>query len=194
MAAFLGTTTALLGMLLASRLPPAAHGLRIVSAVVLATSWAPAVADLAGRRRLAAALFALPIAFGAPLVMTRVLPELEPWLGARDVAEAMAANSPARASLVLVEPAPPSLRLLTRRNLVFASGPVAALEAAPSHAATDGFVYLALPGARSLEALQRASSHVEVLARTPLLTLVRARPAANATQPGTGRTAAPGGP
>jgi hypothetical protein len=84
--------------------------------------------------------------------------------------------------------------LLTRRNLVFASGPVAALEAAPSHAATDGFVYLALPGARPLEALQRASSHVEVLALTPLLTLVRARPSANATHPDRGRTAAPGGP
>ena len=194
MAAFLGTTTALLGMLLASRLPPAAHGLRIVSAVVLATSWAPLVADVAGRRRLAAALFALPVAFGAPLVMTRVLPELEPWLGARDVAEVMAARSPERASLVLVEPAPPSLRLLTRRNLVLASDPVAALEAAPSHTASDGFVYLALRGARSLEALQRASSHVDVLARTPLLTLVRARPAAGGPHAGAGRKPAPGGP
>jgi hypothetical protein len=110
------------------------------------------------------------------------------------VAEAMAARSPARASLVLVEPAPPSLRLLTRRNLVLASDPVAALEATPSHAATDGFVYVALRGTPSLEALQRASAHVEVLARTPLLTLVRARPAGSRAHPGTDRATAPSAP
>jgi hypothetical protein len=183
MVAFLGTTTSLLGVVLATRLPEAAPGLRLAAVVVLASSWTPLLADLAGRRRLAAALFALPVALGAPVVMQRVLPPLEPWLSARDVAEAMSARSPARAPLVLVEPAPPTLRLLTRRNLVTLPSVTRALEPAARLAAADGYVWLALRDARTLEALQAVSPEVLVVRRTPTLTLVRARPGLPAGTP-----------
>jgi 4-amino-4-deoxy-L-arabinose transferase-like glycosyltransferase len=191
--AFLGTTTAALGLMLASRLPGAASPMRLVAAVVLAASWTPLLADLAGRRRLAAALFALPVALGAPLVHTRVLPALEPWLSTRDVADAMIARSPARAPLLLLEPAPPSLRLLLRRNLVVVPGIAAALGATPPFAAADGFVYLALPDTRTLDSLRAVSPSVELLARTPTLTLVRARalPGPRAGADSTGISPAP---
>lgn len=176
MAAFLGTTTALLGAVLASRLAPVAPGLRLAAVAVLATSWLPLLADLAGRRKLAAALFALPLAVGAPIVHTRVLPPLEPWLSARDVAEAMAARSPQFAPLVLTEPAPPTLRLLTTRNLVVVPGAAAALAPAAGLAAVDGWVYLAVRDARTVDGLRAVAPGLELLARTPTLTLLRARP------------------
>ena len=178
MAAFLGATTAALGIVLAGRLPEAANGLRLVSAIVLAAACTPMLADLAGRRKLAAALFALPVALGAPLVATQVLPPLAPWLAAGGVAETMAALAPQRAPLVLLEPPPPSLRLLARRNLVLERGTSAALAAEPSLAADDGYVYFALRGPGAIEALRTASAESEVLVRTPVLTLVRARPPA----------------
>ncbi len=189
MAAFLGTTVSVLGIVLAGRLPDASTALRHIAAVVLATSWAPMLANLAGRRRLAAALFALPVALGTPLVLTRLLPALEPWLDSRAVATAMDAKSPPTAPLVVVGPAPPSLRLLTRRNLVRAHDPAAALRVEPTLAARDGWVYVALRGSAALRALRSASPAVERLAGTPGLLLVRARPAA----PG-GATGLPGGP
>ena len=190
MSAFLGTTTAALGVVIAGRVGDATHGLRLVSAVVLVTSWTPLLADLTGRRRLAAALFALPVALGAPLVTTRVLPELEPWLSTRAAAAAMAARSPADAPLVLTVPAPPSLRLLLPRNLVTLPGLARALEAAPSLAAADGYTYVAVRGARALAALRSAAPGAEVLAGGPSLTLVRV-PAIPAV-PDSARSVTPG--
>ena len=175
MAAFLGTTTAALGAVLAGRLGDATHALRLAAAVVFVTSWAPLLADLAGRRRLAAALFALPVALGAPLVTTRVLPELEPWLSTRAVASAMAELSPANATLLLAEPAPPTLRLLLARNLVGVPGVAGVLGAAPVNASEDGFAYVALRGARGLGSLLASSPGAEVLVRGPSLSLVRVR-------------------
>src|SRR5262249_56004720 len=87
----------------------AGRGLRLGAAVVFLCAWAPMLADLRGARRLAVALFALPAAIGAPVLLVRVLPELEPWLNARPIAEAMQRVSPPRSPLVVLEPPPPSL-------------------------------------------------------------------------------------
>jgi hypothetical protein len=154
--------------------------------VLLAASWTPMLADLAGRRRFAAALIALPVALTAPLVLTRVLPPLEPWLSAREVARTMALRSPVLAPLVLTEPPRPTLRLLAQRNIVVVPDAVRALDPAAGFAARDSFVYFALRDPRALAALQAASPRLEVLEHTPTLTLLRARPAApdSAARPG----------
>ncbi|MCC6350451.1 MAG: hypothetical protein IT347_12760 [Candidatus Eisenbacteria bacterium] len=194
LAALLGTMTAVLGAVLALRLGDAGHGLRLAAIVVLAASWAPLLANLAGRRRLAAALFALPVGLGAPLVLARVLPEIEPWLSTRTVARAMAARSPGDAPLVLAQAAPPTLRLLLDRNLVVAPDVTRGHDTAPGFAAADGWTYVALRDARKLGALRAAWPVAETLARTPSLVLVRVRtgrPAAGAAPAGEGPLPAP---
>jgi len=168
--AFIGTAVSLLAMMLAASLPDAAAGLRLLAAVLLVTSWSPLLADLLDRRRIAAALFALPVALGAPIVLARVLPELEPWLNTREVADAMLAVAPERAPLALLEPALPSLRLLLPRNLVVV--PDVSTSLAPL-AARDHHAYLAFPPAREHEVARRAGTPIEILLRTPTLVLVR---------------------
>ncbi len=170
MAAILGTALALLAVLLAGRVPSAAQGLRALGATLLLASWAPALAELLGRRKLAAALFALPVALGTPIVTPRVRPGLEPWLNARDVAEGMLAVAPPRAPLVLIDEPPPSLRLLLPRNLVQVrdlAGPLA------DDAARDGNVYVAFPPAHEREAARTSPAPLEILLRTPTLVLAR---------------------
>jgi 4-amino-4-deoxy-L-arabinose transferase-like glycosyltransferase len=168
--AALGTVGALLIALVGTRLPPAAAGLRLLGTALFATSWLPLLADLLGRRKLAAALFAAPVALCAPVMATRVLPPLEPWLNTREAAESMLAVAPPRAPLVLLEPAPPSLRLLLPRNLVLVRSlarPLAEL------AGRDGNVYLAFPPDREREAARTAPAPIEILVRTPTLVLAR---------------------
>jgi len=179
--AVIGTAFALAGLTLASRLPGAANELRLFSVVMFLASWTPLLADLRGAKRLAVALFALPAAFGAPLLHTRVLPALEPWLNAHAVADAMQRTSPPRAPLVVFDPPPPSLREALRCNFVSRS-----TVTRDDHDVTarDGFVYAAYrpaSEARARAALAPLGAPPEVLARTPVLVLVRV-PSAPATR------------
>jgi 4-amino-4-deoxy-L-arabinose transferase-like glycosyltransferase len=171
LAAF-GTAFAIAGVLLAQRLPGATTSVRLLATVLFLASWAPLLADLRGARRVAVALFALPAALGAPLLFTRVLPPMEPWLNARGVAEVMERVSPPLAPLVVWEPPPPSLREALRRNFLT---PGQAGPRAESARAKDGYVYAAWRPARERTALASAGAfgEPEVLARTPVLVLAR---------------------
>jgi 4-amino-4-deoxy-L-arabinose transferase-like glycosyltransferase len=171
--AVIGSTFALAGLALASRLPEVATELRLFSVVMFLGAWAPLLADLRGAKRLAVALFALPAALGAPLLHVRVLPALEPWLNAHAVADAMQRVSPPRAPLVVFDPPPPSLRQELRRNFVTRS---TVLPDDADVRARDGFVYAAYrpaSEARARAALAPLGVPPEVLARTPVLVLVR---------------------
>ncbi len=170
LAAALGTAMALLAVFVATRIDEAAPALRLLGATLLVTSCVPWLADFAGRRKLAAALFALPIALGTPIVTTRVLPALEPWLDTRVVAEAVEQVAPPRAPLVLLEPAPPSLRLLLPRNFVLVRDLAAA---DTSLAGRDGRVYVAFPPEREHDAARSARAPLEILRRSPTLVLAR---------------------
>ena len=123
MLAFTGAVAGVLFALMATRVTEAAPGLRLLGAVTFATAWLPFLAQLAGRRRLAATLFALPLALGSPVVALRVLPAMEDYLSARSIAAALDAAAPERAPLVLDEPPPPSLRLYSRHVLAVAPRP-----------------------------------------------------------------------
>src|SRR5262249_36547662 len=121
--------------------------------------------------------FALPAALGTPVLLARVLPALEPWLNAHAVADAMQRTSPPYAPLVVFEPPPPSLRESLPRNLI------ARARVAPGDAdatARAGFVYAAYRPANermALAALAPLGHAPDVLARTPVLVLVRVRAA-----------------
>ena len=176
--AVIGTAFALAGVVLAARVPAAAPGLRLLSALVFLSAWAPMLADLRGSRRLAVALFALPAALGAPVLHMRVLPALEPWLNARAVAETMERVSPPYAPLVVFEPPPPSLRQSLARNFVARA---LVLPGDGDVTARDGFVYAAYRPANertARAALGPLHATPEVLARTPVLVLVRVPAAA----------------
>lgn len=168
--AIMGATAALLMVALSSRLPEAAMSLRLTGIALLVGSSAPLLADLRGARRLAAGLFALPVALGAPLVSTRVLPELEHWLNTREACEAMLRVAPPRAPLLLTEDPPPSLRLLLPRNLIVAPN----LDRLSERAARDGRAYLAFRPSRERDVARRIEAPLEILARTPALVLARA--------------------
>jgi hypothetical protein len=173
--AVIGSAFALTGVALSGRIPEAASSLRLLSAVVFLTAWAPLLADLRSRRRLAVALFALPAALGAPVLHTRVLPALEPWLNARAIAEKMELVSPPTAPLVVFDPPPPSLRQALPRNFIRCSN---GLAADPDVRARDGFIYFAYrPSSESaaLVVLAGLGSPPQVLTRTPVLVLVRVR-------------------
>jgi hypothetical protein len=141
--------------------------------VLLVTAWAPFLAKLIGRRRAAALFLALPMAAAVPVMTLRVLPAIEDYLNTRSVAEAMNLASPARAPLVLIEPAPPSLRVYARRNLVLADSLPPAIR---EYRASDGEAYVAFRPAREREVARRAQLPLEILDRTPSLVLARVRP------------------
>ena len=170
--AAVGTAAALLLVMFAPRLPEASVALRQLAVVLLLASWAPLLADLLMRRKLAAALFALPVALGAPLLQTQVLPRIEPWLDARPVADAMLSASPPDAALLVLDPPPPSLRLALARNLVLVRPPLATL---PRFVARDGYAYVAFTPEREHDALRDAQAPLEILRRTPALILARVR-------------------
>lgn len=174
--AVIGTAFALLGLLLASRLPHAADALRLFSVTLFLTSWAPLLADLRRARRVAVALFALPAALGAPVLHTRVLPALEPWLNARTIAVAMERASAPDTPLVAFGPPPASLRQSLPRNLIVDP---AVTPGDPLITARDGSVFAVYrPAGESLAlaALAPLGAKPEELARTPVLVLVRVRP------------------
>lgn len=149
--------------------PPA---LRLLATVVFATSWAPFLADFVGRRRLAAALLALPVAIGAPVASLVVLPAMEDYVSARSVAEALDAAAPARAPLALDEPPPPTLRYYGDHNLVVADTLARSL---PELRAADGMTYLAFRPARERAVVRAVRTPLEILLRTPRLVLARVR-------------------
>jgi 4-amino-4-deoxy-L-arabinose transferase-like glycosyltransferase len=169
-----GTAVAACALVVATRLPEAAGPLRLLATVLFVTSWGPLLADLRRARRTAVALFALPAALAAPIVHLSLLPALEPWLNARATAETMERVSPQRAPLVVFEPPPASLRQALQRNLILSTS---LLEHTADAVARDGYVYAAFrplrePGARAV--LASIAGEPEVLARTPVLVLVRA--------------------
>lgn len=165
-----GTTVAIACSLAGNRLGTLFPSLRWLAPFALLSGWAPFVVHFFLRRTTAAAvLIAVPVVLGVPLVATRLLPELESFLSARQVAEAMNAVSPPRAPLALRDEAPPSLRLHLARNPVR----IDRLETLPQLAAGDGYAYLAFRPAREKETAVRLGSPLEVLLRTPTLVLAR---------------------
>jgi 4-amino-4-deoxy-L-arabinose transferase-like glycosyltransferase len=170
--ALTGSAGAVLLGLAAPRVREAAAALNLLAALVLVTSWAPFLANFIGRRRVAAALMALPVALGTPAVTLRLMPAMEDYLSARAVAEAAAAGSPKLAPIVLIDPAPPTLRLYTQRNLVLAASVEEALRKYP---AADRLTYLAFRPAREREVARAAGAPLEILLRTPALVLARVR-------------------
>ena len=165
-----GSAGSVLLALGAPRLREGAAAINLVAALLMVTSWAPVLANFVGRRRLAAALIALPVALGAPAVTLRLLPALEGYLSTRAVAQAAAAQSPTLATLVLVEPPPPTLRLYTPRNLVVADSLPGTLRDFRSE---DGRTYLAFRPAREREVRRAAGDSLEILRRTPAMVLAR---------------------
>jgi len=125
-----------------------------------------------GRTRLAASLIALPVALGAPVASLVVVPALEDTLSARRVAESLAEVAPERAPLLLVDPAPPTLRFYGSHNLVVADSLAPAL---PRLRAADGMTYLAFTPAREPGVARAAAAPLEILLRTPSLVLARVR-------------------
>jgi hypothetical protein len=168
-----GTTIAVLIALLAPRVAGAAPELRGLGALLLVTVWAPFLAAFAGRPKLAAMLFTLPVALGTPLVAMRALPAMQDYVHTRAVAGAMDRSAPAHAPLVLVDPPPPSLRLGLARNLRVADPPGEALAEARTD---DGFAYVAFRPAREREMRRELGPSLDVLHRTPLLVLARVAP------------------
>jgi 4-amino-4-deoxy-L-arabinose transferase-like glycosyltransferase len=148
------------------------HALDLLAALVLVTSCAPFLANFIRRRRLAAALVALPVALGTPVVTLRLLPAMEAYLGARAVGEATDAIMPPRAVLVLIEPPPPTLRLYTHRNLVVVDSLARALG---EWRAADGRAYVAFRPGRERDVTRGAPAPLDVLLRTPTLVLARTR-------------------
>ncbi len=167
-----GTVTAVAFAVLATRLGDAAPSLRLLAAAVLLTSWAPFLADLMRRQRLAALLMALPVAAGTPVVALRVLPAMEDWLDTRTAAQAFQAVAPARAPLVAASLPPPSLRYYVHHNLVVAAPEPGALR---DYRAADGMTYLAFRPSREHEVARQVQTPLEILARTPSLVLARVR-------------------
>jgi 4-amino-4-deoxy-L-arabinose transferase-like glycosyltransferase len=170
MLALVGTAMAIACASLAPRLPEAASTLRLLGSLVLVTSWAPLLADLIGRRRIAAALLLLPVAVAAPVVSLALAPALEDHLNARSVASALAVVAPAHAPLAVFGPVPPSLRLYARRNLVDTRSLAEAIAACR---AGDGYAYLVFPPSQESRLLRGAPGPAEILLRTPALVLAR---------------------
>lgn len=167
-----GSVAAFTFVTLAARVSDAAPELRLLGAALLLACWAPFLADLMRRRRLAALLMGLPVAVGMPIVSLQVLPAMEDWLNTRTASQALEVAAPRRAPLVVVGEPPPSLRFYVRRELVVVPpGPGALRE----HRATDGMTYLAFAPAREREVARGAQTPLEILTRTPTLVLARVR-------------------
>jgi len=107
---------------------------------------------------------------GAPILFTRVMPQLEPWLNTREVVQALDHTAPVNAAVLMPEEPPPSFRLLAHRNLVITSDLGAK---APALVARDGRVYVAFRPAREREVVQALGEPVEILLRSPTLVLAR---------------------
>ena len=156
----------------APRLVPGTRALDLLAALVLVTSCAPFLANFIRRRRLAAALIVLPVAIGTPVVTLRLLPAMETYLSTRGVAEATDAAMPPHATLLLVEPPPPTLRLYTHRNLVVTDSLARALG---EWRAADGRAYVAFRPGRERDVARASPAPLVVLLRSPTLVLARTR-------------------
>ena len=167
-----GSVASLTFVALATRVSDAAAELRLLGAAMLLASWAPFLADLLRRRRLAALLIGLPVAAGMPIVSLQVLPAMEDWLNTRAASQALELAAPSGAPLALVGEPPPSLRFYAGRDLV----PVIPRpEELRGHRAADGMTYLAFAPAREREVARAAQTPLEILTRTPTLVLARVR-------------------
>ncbi len=173
MLALIGSAVAVLLAVAAPRIHDAASELRLLASMLLVTSWAPFLAEFMGRRRLAAALIALPVAPGAPVISLRVLPAMESYLSTRSVADAFEAAAPPLAPLVLAEAPPPTLRLYGGHNFVIADSLAPALA---EQRAADGMAYLAFRPARERDVARASGTPLEILLRTPSLVLARVKP------------------
>jgi hypothetical protein len=183
-----GSAGAALLALVSSRLAEGAPELRLVAAFLLLASWAPALAVFLRRPLAAAALFALPVAFGAPLVLWRTLPALEGYLSARPVAEAFAATAPPGAPLLVLGPVPPSLRLHAGGHLVEPEDLARGLREIPR---AGGFAYVAFRPEREREVAGAAAPFpIEILVRGPAWALARVE---EAGRTGAGPQSPPGG-
>lgn len=189
MLAMVGGAAAVMLAVIATRVREPAAALRALSASLLVTSCAPFLAEFIGRRRVAAALLTLPVAIGAPVVAHRVLPVMEDYLGARDVAEAMNSASPPHATLLLAEPPPPSLRYYLDRNLAYGAPLPRALE---RFRAVDGLAYLAFRPSREDSVARLARAPIEIMLRTPSLVLARVHRREGRLNVRTGPTGNPG--
>lgn len=170
--ALVGIPLAVVLAMSAGRVPWAAQPIRLLSAVALVVSVLPFLAMFAGRPRVSALLFALPVALGTPIVNHTLLPALEDALDTRHVAAVMERVSPPAAAVVLVEPPPSSLRLYLWRNLVVADTLAVEL---PRERAADGATYLMFRAAREPEVARAAGAPLEILLRTPGMVLARVR-------------------
>ena len=173
MLALLATAGGIMLTMLARHVREAAPALRLLGTLVFLTGWAPFLASLIGRRRIAAALMPLPVVLGLPIVTMRILPAMEGYLNTREVAATLAAASPPRATLVLLEPPPPSLRLYSRRNLAVATELAPALE---RNRSSDGLAYVAFRPSREQDVARAAAGPLEILTRTPSMVLARVHP------------------
>ena len=169
-----GTAGGLMLVLLSRATPEPAPAIRLVAVVLFGASWLPFLASFARRAALAAALFVLPVAAGAPLVSLRLLPAMERWFSSADIAAAMTASAPPHATLILLGPDSPTLRLALRRNIVVAPNLATALR---DYRAEDGAAYLAFRSLRERDVARAANAPLEVLLRSPTLVLARVRPA-----------------
>jgi 4-amino-4-deoxy-L-arabinose transferase-like glycosyltransferase len=167
-----GSVAAFTFVTLAARVRDAAPELRLLGAVLFLACWAPFLANLMRRRRLAALLVGLPVAVGMPIVSLQVLPAMEDWLNTRTASRALEATVPSGAPLVLVGAPPPSLRFYVRHDLAVAPPEPGALRA---HRAVDGMTYLAFAPAREREVARGAQTPLEIMVRTPTLVLARVR-------------------
>jgi 4-amino-4-deoxy-L-arabinose transferase-like glycosyltransferase len=167
-----GSVAAFMFVVLATRVRDAAPDLRLLGAALLLASWAPFLADLMRRRRLAALLMALPVAVGMPIVSLQVLPAMEDWLDTRATVQALEVAAPPRAPLVVVGVPPPSLRFYARHDLVEATPEPAALR---DYRAADGMTYLAFRPSREREVARGVQTPLEILMRTPALIVARVR-------------------
>lgn len=165
-----GSSIAVLAALVSTRIGAAAAELRLFGAFLLVAVWAPFLASFIGRPKIAALLFLLPVAAGTPLAAERLLPALQDYLHARGVADEMNRRAPRHAPLVLVEPPPASLRFYLGRNLKVANPPGTALAEAR---AADGFAYVAFRAGRERDLRREAGGALEILHRSPTLTLAR---------------------
>lgn len=173
-----GTVGAVSLTFLAQRVRDATPELRFLATVVFITSWLPFLADFMGRRKTAAIALALPVALGVPAVTTQVLPAMEDWLNARRVAEALNVTAPEYASLVLIAPPRPSIRLYGARNIVVNPGAhgEGLAETLEAHRARDGLAYLAFRPYREPLVTEAVEGPLEIVLRTPTLVLARVHP------------------
>ncbi|MEO5617439.1 MAG: hypothetical protein ABIS67_06680, partial [Candidatus Eisenbacteria bacterium] len=165
-----GTVAAIAFSAAGHRLTTLFPGLRWVAPFALLSGWAPFLAHFFLRQSgLAAALIALPIVLGMPLVAWRLMPELEDFVSTRRAAEAMNLASPPFTPLALLEEAPPTLRLYLARNAVR----IDSLATLTELRGRDGYAYLAYRPGLEKETARRLNAPLEVLARTPTLVLAR---------------------